>query len=66
MRGMENTKTQYENKAALINAKFPNVKARVQTSKFGGRLEIEVAKTDYAKALCEMYHGFTFTCGVYK
>lgn len=60
------TTQDYNNKANEINAKFPAVKAEVKVSPWGGRLEIEVATVNKAKALNEMYPKFTFTSGSYK
>jgi len=56
----------YNNLVEKLNAKYPAVKATVNVSPFGGRLEIEVATVDKAKALKEMFPSFTFTSGMYK
>jgi len=55
-----------EEKAEELNKKFPTLNAEVKVSPFGGRLEIEVSTVDKAKALNEMFSGFTFTSGAYK
>lgn len=60
------THTDYQNKANELNAKYPSLKATVNVSPWGGRLEIEVSTVDKAKALKEMFPKFTFTSGFYK
>ena len=56
----------YNKKAKELNTRFPSLNAKVNVSKFGGRLEIEVSSVDKAKALNEMFFKFTFTSGNYK
>jgi len=56
----------YNNKANELNAKYPTLSAKVNTSPWGGRLEIEVATADKAKALNQMFPSFTFTSEMYK
>ena len=58
--------TDYNNKANELNSKFPSLNAEIKVSHWGGRLEIEVSKVDKAKALNQMFVGFTFTSGLYK
>jgi len=60
------TNKDYNNKANELNAKFSTLNAEVKVSPFGGRLEIEVSTLNKAKALNEMFSGFTFTSGIYK
>jgi hypothetical protein len=60
------TTQEYNNKANDLNTKFPALKASVKVSPFGGRLEIEVASVDKAKALFQMYPTFNFTSGLYR
>ena len=58
--------TDYNNKANELNSKFPSLNAEIKVSPWGGRLEIEVSTVDKAKALNQMFVGFTFTSGLYK
>lgn len=60
------TAKDYNNKANELNARFSTLNAEVKVSPWGGRLEIEVATVDKAKALNEMFPSFTFTSGWYK
>lgn len=60
------THTDYTNKANELNAKWPNLKATVKVSPWGGRLEIEVSTVNKAKALYEMFPKFNFTSEMYK
>lgn len=60
------TQAEYTTIAEKLNAKFPTLNATVNVSPWGGRLEIEVSTVDKAKALKEIYPGFTFTSGMYK
>lgn len=60
------TTVDYNNKANELNKRFPSLNAQVNVSPFGGRLEIEVATVDKAKALNQMFPKFTFTSGWYK
>ena len=60
------TTVEYNNKANELNERFPSLNAQVSVSPFGGRLEIEVATVDKAKALNQMFPKFTFTSGWYK
>lgn len=48
------TRTAYDAKAKEVNAKYPQVKAEVRVSPWGGRLEIEVSSVDKAKALAAL------------
>ena len=60
------TTKDYNNKVNELNSRFPTLKAKVNVSPFGGRLEIEVSTVDKAKALNQMFPRFTFTSGWYK
>lgn len=60
------TTQDYNNKANELNSKFSTLNAEVKVSPWGGRLEIEVATVDKAKALNQMFPSFTFTSGMYK
>lgn len=60
------TQAQYEVLANTLNAKYTTLNATVGVSPWGGRLEMEVSTVEKAKALREMYPGFTFTSGMYK
>lgn len=59
------TKQDYTAKADELNNRYPSLKAKVQVSQYGGRLEIEVATVDKAKALNQMFSNFSFTSGSY-
>jgi hypothetical protein len=56
----------YNQKAQILNAKYPSLNCKVNVSKFGGRLEIEVCSVDKAKTLNQMFPEFCFTSGNYK
>ena len=58
--------TEYAALADKLNAKFPSLKATVSVSPWGGRLEMEVATVEKAKAYAEMFPRFTFTSGSHK
>ena len=60
------TLNDYNTKANELNSKFSTLNAEVKVSPWGGRLEIEVSTVDKAKALNQMFLGFTFTSGSYK
>lgn len=59
------TQSEYQIKADELNAKYPAVKASVKQG-WGGKLFIEVATIDKAKALFQMFPGFSFSCGMYR
>ena len=48
----------YERKAKEINNKFPSINAVVNTSQWGGRLEIEVCNISKAKILNELFPNY--------
>ena len=60
------TNQDYNQLAETLNNKYNNLNAKVNISKWGGRLEIEVSTVEKAKALNQMFAGFTFTSGLYK
>ena len=60
------TAQDYNTLAEKLNSKYPTLNATVSASPFGGRLEMEVSTVEKAKALREMFIGFTFTSGMYK
>ena len=60
------TNQDYNQLAETLNNKYNNLNAKVNISKWGGRLEIEVSTVENAKSLNQMFAGFTFTSGLYK
>ena len=60
------TNQDYNQLAETLNNKYNNLNATVNISKWGGRLEIEVSTVEKAKALTQLFAGFTFTSGLYK